>query len=64
MQPTISRFCANSPEEAIKICSPDTKKKDFKCEVCATDGCNSVARNGPAALIVLIAVAIAKMLAF
>lgn len=65
MKPTISRFCANSPAEAVQLCNRnDTGKRDFKCEICDTDGCNGAVQYGPVALLVLIPVAIAQLFAF
>lgn len=63
-KPTITRLCAKTPEEATKFCTDSAGQKDFKCNICETDGCNGAAQYGPVALLVLIPVAIAKMFTF
>lgn len=61
-KPTVVRVCAKSDADATELCTNDTGKTDFKCEICETDGCNSAVQYGPVALLVLIPMAIAKLL--
>lgn len=58
---SVNRFCARTVQSAEEHCKD---KALTSCDVCNSDECNSAAKYGPAALIVTIAMAVARIFSF